>query len=128
MDVCSLTAALTNQSADFTVSMTTAPMTDYLNYFAQTLMLLETSILYLRGVTGRHVSYILTRVCASMYSTWTHFVSQYLKYIYHTRLTMYICRPFQYDCKSRWPYELVLVALRSVVVSLRCVLVRMERL
>ena len=45
----------------------------------------------------------------------------------HTKLTMYICRPFQYDCMSRWPYELVLVALRSVVVSLRCVLVTMER-
>ena len=28
---------------------------------------------------------------------------------------------------SRWPYELVLVALRSVVVSLQCVLVTMER-
>ena len=45
---------------------------------------------------------------------------------FHTRLTMYICRPFQYDCTSRWPYELVLVALRSVKVSLRCVLVTME--
>ena len=40
---------------------------------------------------------------------------------------MYICRPFQYDCTSRWPYEVVLVALQSVVVSLRCVLVTMER-
>ena len=40
---------------------------------------------------------------------------------------MYICKPFQYDCTSRWPYELVVVALRSVVVSLRCVLVTMER-
>ena len=38
----------------------------------------------------------------------------------------YIYRPFQYDCTSMWPYELVLVALRSVVVSLRCVLVTME--
>ena len=45
----------------------------------------------------------------------------------HTWLTMYICRPFQYDCTSRWPYEFVLVALRSVVVSLRCVLVTMAR-
>ena len=44
----------------------------------------------------------------------------------HTQLTMYICRPFQYDCTSR-PYELVLVALQSVVVSLQCVLVTMER-
>ena len=44
---------------------------------------------------------------------------------YHTRLTMYIYRPFQYNCTSRWPYELVFVALRSVVVSLRCVLVTM---
>ena len=39
----------------------------------------------------------------------------------------YICRPFQYDCTSRWTYELVLVALRSVVVCLQCVLVMMER-
>ena len=45
----------------------------------------------------------------------------------HTQLTMYICRPFQYDCALRWPYEIVLVALRSVVVSLRCVLVTMKR-
>ena len=29
---------------------------------------------------------------------------------------MYICGLFQYDCTSRWPYELVLVALQSVVV------------
>ena len=46
--------------------------------------------------------------------------------IFHTWLTMYISRPFQYDCTSRCPYELVLVALWSVVVYLRCVLV-MER-
>ena len=46
-------------------------------------------------------------------------MSHPINYVY-----MYICRPFQYDCMSRWPYELVLV---SVVVSLRCVLVTMER-
>ena len=45
----------------------------------------------------------------------------------HTQLTMYICRPLQYDCTSRWPSELVLVALRSIVVSLLFVLVTMER-
>ena len=39
----------------------------------------------------------------------------------HTRLTMHICRPFQYHCTSRWPYESEFVALRSIVVSLRCV-------
>ena len=35
---------------------------------------------------------------------------------------MYICRLFQYDCTSRWPNKLVLVALLSILVSLRCVL------
>ena len=32
-------------------------------------------------------------------------------FLLHTRLSMYIYRPFQYDCTSRWPYELVLVAI-----------------
>ena len=35
----------------------------------------------------------------------------------HTRLTIYYIRPLQYDCTSRWLYALVLVALRSVLVT-----------
>ena len=37
----------------------------------------------------------------------------------HTRSTMYYIKPFQYDCTSRWLYVLVLVALRSVLVTSR---------
>ena len=46
----------------------------------------------------------------------TRFTAQSYSSI-HTRLTMYYIRPFQYDCKSRWLYVLVLVALRSVLVT-----------
>ena len=47
------------------------------------------------------------------------FLSDIIMFQLHTRLTMYYIRPFQYDCTSRWLYVLVLVALRSVLVTSR---------
>ena len=41
----------------------------------------------------------------------------------HTRLTLYIHRALQYDSQSWCSYEFVLEALRSVLVTLRGVLV-----
>ena len=45
--------------------------------------------------------------------------------MYHTRLTMYYIRALIYDFLSGLLYVLVLEALRSVLETLRCVLVTM---
>ena len=72
---------------------------------------------------------ITTRICVSQQKSkhmelpgyWcfseNHYQHTYIKK--HTRLTMYYIRPFQYDCTSSWLYGLVLVPLRSVLVTRR---------
>ena len=32
----------------------------------------------------------------------------------HTWLTVYICRPFYYDCTSRWPYEYIYISIGGI--------------